>query len=51
MKSSLNGEKSSRKFKIYIRENLYTGSFYDVAQPYKLLKSQQIGYDDFLFLS
>ena len=45
MKSSLNEEVSS------IHSKLFTGSFCDIAQPYKLFTSQYLTYDDSLFLS
>ena len=45
MKSSLNEEVS------YIYSDLFTGTFWDSFQPYKLFVSQYLSYDDSLFLS
>ena len=42
-KFSLNWEVSS------IHSNLFTGSFCNIAQPYKLFKCQYLSYDDSLF--
>ena len=44
IKSSLNWEISS------IHANLFTESFCDIAQPYKLFKSKYLRYGDYLFL-
>ena len=45
MKSSLNSE----IYATHLRS--FTGSFCDIAQPYKLLTSHYLRYDYFLFLS
>ena len=45
MKSLLNSEISLTRLK------LFTGNFYDIAQPDKLFKSQNLRWGDCLFLS